>query len=133
MVVVNTATDSIQVFFGSSDGNFSAKKTYSTGTGSNPHSVAVGDLNGDDQIDIAVANFGTNSIIIFFGTTNGTFPSQLSLSTNSSRPLWVGIADLNDDGRLDLVTANFGTEDVILLYGDGQGRFRSSMTLWDRL
>ena len=43
---------------------------------SQPISAAVGDLHNDIQIDIVVANSGTNTIGIFLSNVNGTFANQ---------------------------------------------------------
>ncbi len=67
LVVANHAADSIAVFLGHGDGTFGSTMSYSTRPGSSPYMVAVGDVNNDRRTDIAVANFGTNSISIFLG------------------------------------------------------------------
>ncbi|CAF4384069.1 unnamed protein product, partial [Rotaria sordida] len=46
---------------------------YSTGDDSSPTMVAVDDFNKDNRLDVAVANFGTNSIGIFLGSEDGLF------------------------------------------------------------
>ena len=47
-------SDNVSVLLGNGDGTFQAQKTYAVGDG--PHSVAVGDFNGDGKADLAVAN-----------------------------------------------------------------------------
>jgi hypothetical protein len=64
------------VFLGNESGTFEGKATYSTGSGSSPYMVAVGDFNNDHQLDIIVANFGTNNVGILLGFGNGSFMSQ---------------------------------------------------------
>src|SRR5260221_478319 len=90
--------------------------------------VAVADFNNDHQLDIAVANFGTNSIGIFLGFGDGSFSSQTVISTDSSRPLWINIADFNNDTLLDIVIANYGTHSISVLYGYGNGSFSHPIT-----
>ncbi len=87
IAVANNVADNIAIFRGHGDGTFSRPTTYSTGFGSAPDMITVGDFNNDDRLDIAVANFGTNSVSIFLGSGYGIFANQTALSTNSSRPV----------------------------------------------
>ena len=83
------------------------QKTYSTGTGSGPSGIAIGDLNGDGRLDIAVANYGTNNVGVFLGYGNGNLSSQMTFSTGTgSSPIWVSIGNFNNDSQLDIVAAN---------------------------
>ncbi|CAF4450422.1 unnamed protein product, partial [Adineta steineri] len=79
--------------------------------------------NNDDQLDIAVANFGTNCIGIFLGFGNGSFDKQIEISTGISRPRWLNIADIDNDKFLDIVIANYGTDMISILFGFGNGSF----------
>lgn len=65
MVVANSGTDNIGLLMGSSNGTFTSYITYQTGLGSHPYAVATGDFNNDTFLDIAVANYGINSIGFF--------------------------------------------------------------------
>jgi FG-GAP-like repeat/PASTA domain len=56
---VDGVTGSISVLLNRGDGTFQAKRDYATGAG--PYSVAIGDLNGDGERDLATANFGTGN------------------------------------------------------------------------
>jgi hypothetical protein len=47
--------------------------TYAAGPGSAPHCISVGDFNNDNISDIAVANTGTNNIVVLFGFGDGSF------------------------------------------------------------
>jgi hypothetical protein len=55
---------------------FATPALFSTGDSSHPKSVATGDFNDDDHLDIVVANSGTHNIGIFLGNGNGTFAQQ---------------------------------------------------------
>jgi hypothetical protein len=71
-----------------------------------PRSVAIGDFNNDFRLDIAVANFGTNNVGIFLGFDNGSFVSQIEVSTGASRPIAICLVDFDNDTRLDIGTAS---------------------------
>ena len=75
-------------------------------------SVAIGDLNVDGRLDLAVANVapgGAGQVSIFFQstTTSGEFSSRVDVPAGTV-PLSVKIADLDNDGRADLAVANEG-------------------------
>src|SRR5881296_3123582 len=90
--------------------------------GSSPASVAVGDFNGDGRLDLAVANFNSNSVSILLGLGAGSFGGATAFSVGSS-PLSVAVGDFNGDGRLDLAVTNFVGNTVSLLLGTGAGSF----------
>jgi hypothetical protein len=100
---------------------------YSIVYGSIPHMVTIGDFNNDHQLDIAVTNFGTNSISIFLGFGNGTFSNKITFSINSSRPFWIDAADLNNDTALNIITVDYGTDSISVLYGYGNETFSHSI------
>ncbi|CAF3673135.1 unnamed protein product [Adineta steineri] len=129
IIVPYSGTSSIGIFFRQDNTTFRDQIKYSTGSNSLPYAVCVGDFNHDQQIDVAVANYGANNIGIFLGTGNGTFMSQITFSTGSSRPLWIAVGDMNNDKRLDIVVANYGTNDIGILFGDGIGNFGKQNTL----
>ncbi|CAF4146497.1 unnamed protein product, partial [Adineta steineri] len=129
IVVPNSGTSSLGIFLRQDNTTFRDQITYSTGSGSLPYAVGVADFNHDQHIDIAVANYGTNNIGIFLGIGNGTFMSQITFSTGSSRPLWIAVGDMNNDKQIDIVVANYGTNDIGILFGDGLGNFASPKTL----
>jgi Ca2+-binding RTX toxin-like protein len=119
----------ISVFLGEGDGTFSAATQYPTlDTPSAPQSVAIGDLNGDGKLDLAVAS-ASNRISVLLGNGDGSFLTQSPLSFSGiDNPGSVAIADLNGDGLLDLAVANFGVPPnnagaVSVLLGRGDGGF----------
>ena len=83
IVVANFDTDNIGVLLGVVGGTFTNQATYSTGSGSAPFYVAIGDLNKDGRLDIAVANNHGDSVGILLGHGNGTFGDQTTYSTGS--------------------------------------------------
>ena len=129
IVVANRAIRSLSVYLATGDENFAKPSIYPTDSHSDPHMVAVGDLNNDQILDIALANFYTNNINIFIGDGNGTFTSQQTISTNASRPIYIHLADLDRDSRLDIVTANYGTNSISIFYSDENGNLSYSKIL----
>jgi hypothetical protein len=92
-------------------------------TGSGAASVATADLNGDGILDLAVANYYSNTVSILLGNSDGTFQPQVDYSTGSG-PDSVAVGDFNGDGKLDLAVRNNGASTVSILLGNGDGTFQ---------
>jgi hypothetical protein len=55
IIVANYYGDNISIFLNYGNGTFISQNIYSTGNGSNPSSLSVVDINGDNKPDIIVA------------------------------------------------------------------------------
>jgi len=98
-------------------------------TGATPIDLSVADLDNDSNLDIAVANFNQDNLLIFWGNGNGTFAAPSSITTGG-RPSGVATADYYDgDGLIDLAISIFG-EDKLQVYRNNGAR---SFTLEDEL
>ena len=99
----------------------------STDLASPPYSVAVGDLNNDGELDVAVVHFSSASTVsVLLGNGDGTFQDAVDYSTGPS-PNCVRIGDLNNDGKLDLVTTSGSSATVWVLMGNGDGTFQTKV------
>ncbi len=91
---------------------------YSYPTGNMPLDGLVADLDDDGDLDIAVVNFGDNSVSIFWGT-NGTEFSATTTLPVGFRPAGITGIDYNLDGRIDLAVALLGEDRVALVQNQG--------------
>ena len=127
LAVANYRANNIGVFLGSGTGDFSSQTTYFTGSNSKPISIICGDVNNDGRQDLAIANSGSNNVVVFLGSDTGNFLLQTTFFTGAnSSPISIGSGDFNNDGQLDLAVANNGTNDVIIFLGSGNGSFSPS-------
>jgi hypothetical protein len=91
--------------------------------GDRPLSTSLGDLNGDSQPDVVVANNTSDEISVLLGTGDGGLHPQRRFDVGS-RPFSTSLGDLNGDGNLDVVVANDGSNDISVLLGNGDGSFQ---------
>ncbi|CAF5000460.1 unnamed protein product [Rotaria sp. Silwood1] len=97
---------------------------YASGGGSSVQSVVIGDLNNDTNLDIVLANYGTNNIGVLVGYGNGSFENQMMFSTGAnSHPISIAIGDFNGDRVVDIAVANHGTKHVDMMLGNENGEF----------
>jgi len=82
------------------------------------------DLNGDGNLDLAVANNRTNDVSVCLGLGKAAFGPERRFQLGEwRRPVSLAAADFDGDGNLDLVTADGGTHEVSILRGKGDGTF----------
>ena len=99
---------------------FDAATSFAAGT--QPFSVAVGDFNGDNKPDLAVANAGSNNVSVLLGNGLGGFGAATNFAAGTN-PQSVGVGDFNGDNKPDLAVANAGSNNVSVLLGNGMGGF----------
>jgi hypothetical protein len=124
IIVANIEDATVTVLLGDGKGDFTPAPGSPFACGQNPNDIAVGDLNGDGNPDLIIANTQTPYIAILLGNGKGGFtPSPHSPFATTSRPHVHGVAvgDFMGDGKLSVVTDSWGDGKIILLPGDGNG------------
>ena len=92
-------------------------------TADRSYSVAVGDFNRDGKLDLAVADYATNTVSVLLGNGDGTFQAHVAYATGRW-PELVVVGDFRGDGKLDLVVSNSGDNNISVLLGNGDGTFQ---------
>ena len=117
ILVTNSNTNEIGIFYSYGNGTFAVVQTFSTGYGSEPSSVCIADLNKDNLMDIVVANTGINTVVVFYGTGNRLLLNSERYSFDYNyRPRAIAIGDLDNDGWLDIAVANYESGSVDVLF-----------------
>ncbi|CAF4188978.1 unnamed protein product [Adineta steineri] len=129
IIVANSGGASIGIFFNVGDGTFTNWTTFSTEIGSQPSSISVVDVNGDNKPDLIVGNFKTSNIGILLNAGNGKFLNQTIYSTGHySEPRSVVVADINCDNKPDIIVANSNKENIGIFLNFGNGTFQPQRT-----
>ena len=112
-----TPDNTVSVLLGIGDGAFAPRADFTVNSA--PEWVTVGDLDGDQRLDVAVVHVAVEGVIsVLRGNGDGTFQNHEDYATGGS-PRHVTTGDLNRDGMLDLATANYFENSVSVLINSG--------------
>jgi len=125
-VVANGCCNYISVFLGNGDGTFRPVTTYTTGNGKLPLVPALGDFNGDGNLDLVVTDNASRSVTVWLGNGDGTLQAPRSFPAGNE-PYSVTVADFNRDGKLDLAVSDSVRAGIAILLGNGDGTFKKPL------
>ena len=129
---------SIAVLLGKGDGTFEG--LLGQAPGEDEEIVAVGDVNGDGEADLIIADqcfsptCDQNAVRVLLGKGDATFQISASYATGGMWALATAIADVNGDNKLDIVVASansaYSAGGILsVLLGNGDGSFHPALTL----
>lgn len=130
VVTTNAEGDSVTLLLGGKNGfkesqgsPFQANKT--------PFGVAVGDVNKDGNLDLAIVNYSgepsdlkNDGLTVLLGDGRGGFNmAHGSPFPTGAAPTRVAIGDVNGDGFPDIAASNSESQNVTILLGSDKGDF----------
>ena len=122
LVIANSNSNTISIFKNAgTNGVISFLPKINYATGNYPVSIAIGDLDRDGKLDIAVVNSNSNTISVFRNiSTVGTisFAAKIDYTTGTD-PYGLAIGDLDRDGKPDIAVANYTSNTVSVFRSNG--------------
>jgi len=123
-----TPYNGVFIFLGKGDGTFQTAVGYSTVDPNHPndytaYGLAVGDLNGDGKMDIAVTE--TSGMAVLLNNGNGTFGTATYYDSGIApfeSQMGIAIGDVNGDKKNDIVITDY-YGNVVLYLNQGSGKF----------
>lgn len=93
--------------------------------GSRPTAVSLGDVNGDNILDLLAGHGGRNDLTVMLGDGRGGFaPAPGSPFDAGMHAERLALADTNGDRKTDLALTNHDSLKVAVFLGRGDGTFR---------
>ena len=112
IVVANSESDSIAIFYGIGDGTFEMNIILSAYFAS-PIGIQIADINGDNHQDILVLNHWNSILFVLLGNGTKSFGSQSAcFKLSFTFPVAFAVEDMNRDGLKDMI---IGDEIVLFL------------------
>ena len=98
-------------------------KATSFPVGRSPWGIVAVDVNGDQQLDLAIS--GGEGVQILLGKGDGSFGAAATFGAPAAQsiPGEIAAADFNKDGRVDLVWPDFNNNFAYVALGKGDGTF----------
>src|SRR5262249_6678833 len=130
LATANYSGGTVSVLLGIGNGAFKPAQSYAVGTAL--RAVAVGDFDGDDDLDLAAGGYACpyycyeGKVVVLLGNGDSTF--QTGQSYSGGHPGAVAAGDFDGDGDLDLAVANayFKDKTVTVRLGNGDGTFQAA-------
>jgi hypothetical protein len=122
LAVTNLGGANVTVLLGKGDGSFEPELGAPLAVGTQPAGIIAADVNLDGRPDLAVANFGAETVSLLMRQPGGGIAPAVAVPSGA-RPVGLASADFDRDGRPDLVITNNNGRDstvtILLRQPDG--------------
>ena len=133
LVTVNSTDNDVSVAWGDGRGGFTRAQRSPFPVGPSPYPFAIGDVNGDGQLDIVATATATGplraqqlpmsrALTLLLADGQGGFRS-IQLPIRTGEPWFAVIKDINSDRKPDIVATHHDMSKLTVLLGDGRGGF----------
>ncbi len=95
--------------------SFAPKVDFTTST--QPRGITIGDIDQDGKLDVAITNYGSNTLSILRNLSNIgiiSFAPKVDIAAGI-QPYSVSIADIDGDSKIDATVVNFGGNSISVL------------------
>jgi hypothetical protein len=130
VAITNLNSSNVSILLGDGSGkSFNHAKNSPIVVGTHPVWVSSADFNGDNKIDLVIANADDGTLSVLLANGDGTFhaasgsPFRLGI-----RPAAIAVADFNGDGVKDLAVTDLTSSMVYSLLGNGDGTFKAPLS-----
>lgn len=125
-VVSGNEANQMPVLLGNGRGNFTPAP--GPPLAATAHLIAVGDVNNDHNLDLAITEHDSFGVVVLLGKGDGQFAAASGSPFPALRGVrphnhGLSIGDVNSDGNMDVTTSNYEDNSVSVLLGDGRGNF----------
>ena len=123
-VILTNRGEANLICFNDGKGGFARQRSFGAKTDSTIN-VATGDVDGDGDLDIAVANRDGQQNYVYLNDGQGGFAKGVPYGTGSDATRGIAMADIDGDGHIDILNANIGQPNAVY-FGNGSARFDRS-------
>lgn len=130
IITTNLEGNNATVLLGIGNGKFQEAQSSPFPAGDAPFGVAIGDVNGDNNPDLAIVNSptitaeskGKDGLTILLGDGSGSFSSIKGSPFKTGRsPSRVAIGDIDGNGINDIAVTNYNDRSISILYMNKNG------------
>jgi hypothetical protein len=111
----------LSILLGNGDGTFAPATTQLISSQDGGEAMVAADF-GRGEIDLAIAHFGSNQILIYQGDGQGHFNPGAKYTVGDGPEGLVAI-DFDGDGKIDIAASSLNEHNVALLHGNGDATF----------
>jgi len=126
LAVINSTDNTVAILLNDGTGNMTTQPLNWPSSAAIT-AIAVGDLNGDDIDDLALARNSVGLVTVFRGNGVGTFLPGTDITLGNGLAALVAV-DFNNDGMADLAVLNSTAATISIIRGNGSAVFSVNST-----